>query len=349
LRWNGWHKGDERLLEKKHLSLPTSQLMAVRMTDMRLPVILVLGLIGIGLFDPRIVSSGNLRNIGVQTSYLAVFAMAQTIVLLTRGFDLSLGLTVSFVSVGSALAINTGAGPFIGALAGLGIGVIIGLVNGFFIAVIGVNALVTTLGMANILLALASTISGGFPVQLHDARLSTLSTGAVASIPIPIIVTAFVFFALLALLKLSVFGRSLYVIGANPRAAYAAGIRTTRILMINYMVCSLLAAVGALMLSARTGSGEPNLGSSLTLESIAAAVVGGVRLNGGEGGVAAALVGALFVTILSNVMNLSQIDGYLQQVFLGLIILVSLVLGRERGGRWNIIFPRGFRTFFSAS
>jgi ribose transport system permease protein len=131
------------------------------------------------------------------------------------------------------------------------------------------------------------------------------------------------------LLRATRLGRSLYIIGANPRAAMAAGINTFGVLVSVYTISSVLTAIGALLLTARTGSGEPNLGGNLTLEAIAAAVVGGARLSGGQGGVASALLGALFVTVLSNGMNLIRLDGYLQQICLGAIIVVSLILSRE--------------------
>jgi len=138
---------------------------------------------------------------------------------------------------------------------------------------------------------------------------------------------------LLVLLRATRWGRSMVLIGANPRAAVAAGIRPFSVLTLTYALCGVLIGIGALMLTARTGSGEPNLGGNLTLESIAAAVVGGVRLTGGEGGVGQALTGALFITVLANGMNLAQIDGYLQQVCLGGIIIASLIMGRDRSDR----------------
>ena len=145
----------------------------------------------------------------------------------------------------------------------------------------------------------------------------------------PIWVLIAVFLVLGITLSATRFGRSIYIIGSNPKAANAAGIRAKPVVIMAYTICGLLTAVGAIMLTARTGSGEPNLGGNLTLESIAAAVVGGVRLSGGEGGVTAALIGAVFITVLSNGMNLIQVDGYLQQIFLGLIIIVSLIIVRE--------------------
>lgn len=300
----------------------------------RLPIAIVVTLVLFGMVEPRVLSFGNFRNIAIQASYLAIFAMAQTMVILTRGFDLSLGYTVSLVSVAASMAmVAMGSGDasiLYGVGAGVLIAALIGLANGLLIAGIGINPLVTTLGMANMVMALASTISGGFPVTGLPRGLTTeFAQGSLLAIPIPIWFAGLVFALLFLTLKATKFGRSLYIIGANPRAAVAAGIRTLPVLVLAYTLCAVLAALGALLLTARTGSGEPNLGGNLTLEAIAAAVVGGVRLSGGEGGVGAALLGALFITVLSNGMNLVQIDGYLQQICLGVIIIVSLIVNRD--------------------
>lgn len=304
----------------------------------RLPIAILVTLALFGMVEPRVLSFGNFRNIALQASYLAIFAMAQTMVLLTRGFDLSLGFTVSLVSVVASMAMVAMGGGDASILYGVGAAVLvaggIGLANGLLIAGIGINPLVTTLGMANIVLALASTISGGFPVTgLPKGLTAEFAQGSMLSIPVPIWAAGLVFLLLFLTLKATRFGRSLYIVGANPRAAVAAGIRTVPVLVLAYTLCALLAALGALLLTARTGSGEPNLGGNLTLEAIAAAVVGGVRLSGGEGGVGAAVLGALFVTVLSNGMNLVQIDGYLQQICLGVIIIVSLIVNRDEARR----------------
>jgi len=314
---------------------PTKALSVRRLImAIRMPLAIVAVLAVFGYLEPRILSFGNMRNIAIQASYLSIFAMAQTVVILTRGFDLSLGFTVSLVSVVASMAMvsaGADAGSIVyGMAAGFAVAAVIGLANGLLIAGIGINPLVTTLGMANIVMAFASTISGGFPVTGLPPQLTQMFAQAtVLGLPVPILVAAIVFVLLALTLKATRFGRSLYIIGASPRAAVAAGIRTVPVLVIAYAICALLAAVGALLLTARTGSGEPNLGGNLTLEAIAAAVVGGVKLSGGEGGVLSAVLGALFITVLSNSMNLVQIDGYLQQVCLGAIIIVSLIVSRD--------------------
>jgi ribose/xylose/arabinose/galactoside ABC-type transport system permease subunit len=131
----------------------------------------------------------------------------------------------------------------------------------------------------------------------------------------------------------TVFGRAVYIIGGNPRAASVAGLPARLVLGGTNVACSLLAALGALMLIARTGSGEPNLGGSLMLQSIAAAVIGGASLRGGTGGVGSPLLGALFVTMLSNGMNMLRISGYIQLITLGVVVIFATALDFLRGQR----------------
>jgi ribose transport system permease protein len=191
--------------------------------------------------------------------------------------------------------------------------VVAGLVAGLgFVAGLGINPFVVTLGSLNICLGLSTTISGGSPVfNVPDVFSRPFYNGVLipgVSIPIPIVIVIGV--ALYLLLNHTTFGRSLYIIGNNRRAALVAGLPSPRYLLIAYVACSLLAAFGGLMLTAKTGSEEPNLGGGLMLESIAAAVMGGVRLQGGVGAV---VFGALFVTMLSNSMDLLEVGGYVQR------------------------------------
>lgn len=304
-----------------------------------LPVALVVLLLGFAAADRGVLSPANLLNIAQQTSYLALFAMAQTVVILTRGFDLALGPTVSMVSVGTALAMagagasgyDPGAVLLAGLGAGFGLGIACGLFNGVVIALLGVSPFVATLGSYNIAIGLATTLSSGRPVQGVPELFSQIFYGgSFVGVPAAIEIAVSIAIALHLILTRTVFGRSLYIIGTNPRAATVAGLPVKRILVATYVLSSALSALGAIAMTARTGSGEPNLGGALSLQAIAAAVVGGTSLSGGRGGVGTAVLGALFVTILSNGMNLTRIDGYVQMVVLGAIVIVGVLLDRLR-------------------
>ena len=308
-----------------------------------LPLLIVAMELAVSLIEPRVLSLRNIINILVQSSYLLLFASAQMVVILTGGFDLSLGMAVSVISVATALATTglaaAGAPAWLilvaGLAVGLGVGMLVGIFNGLFVSWVGINPFVVTLGGLNICYGLATTISGGRPVfNVPDAFTRPLYEGTfIPGVPIPVTLAIVVAVFLYFLLDRTVFGRALYLIGNNPRAAYLAGLPSKRYLFLAYVTCSLLAAFGSLMLTARTGSGEPNLGGSLMLESIAAAVIGGVSLQGGVGGIIPAILGSVFVTMLSNAMDLLEVGGYVQQILLGCVIIAAIFLDRVRATR----------------
>jgi ribose transport system permease protein len=305
-----------------------------------LPLLMVAMELAVFSVEPRVLSPRNIANILNQSSYLLLFASGQMIVILTRGFDLSLGTTVSAVSVASALAMTSLASAGVsdpavvalGLAAGLGFGALVGIFNGVCVSGLGISPFIVTLGSLNICMGLATTMSGGRPVfNVPDAFSGLLYNGVlIPGISIPLTLAILICLLLYVLLDRTIFGRSLYLIGNNPRAAYLAGLPSRRYLALAYVVCSLLAAFGSLMLTARTGSGEPNLGGSLMLESIAAAVIGGVSLQGGVGGVIPVILGTLFVTMLSNAMDLLEVGGYVQQILLGCVIIGAIFLDRIR-------------------
>lgn len=305
-------------------------------------IAIVLMLLGFAAVSPNVIAPRNLLNILVQSSYLIIFALAQSVIILSRGFDLSLGSCVSTVSVVSALVMTSlvaahwSAAPAIalGIAAGLAVGLAFGLFNGLCTSVLDIRPFIVTLGSLNIGLGISSLASGGHPVFHVPVEFSNVAySGTLAGIPAPILVCAAVCLFLFILLNRTVFGRSLYLLGANPRAVLVAGIPGKRYAALSYICGSGLAALGALMLTARTGTGEPNLGGGLLLPSIAAAVIGGVSLSGGKGGVPQAILGAVFITVFSNGMNFMQVNGYLQQLILGAVVILGVFVDRVRQER----------------
>lgn len=321
---------------------PTRQ---VIFAQLLLPLALVVMFLGFALVEPKVVSLANINNILTQASYLFIFSCAQMVVIITRGFDLSIGTNVSAVSVLIALVMTGVVGPegeamfwavSLGVLTGLAFGALVGAFNGMVISWLRVNPFVTTLGSLNICLGVASMASDGRPVFNVPRPFSEIAySGSILGIDLPIVYAVVVGLGMFLLLRHTVLGRSFYILGSNPRAAEVAGLPIRRYLTVAYVICGVLAAVGALLLTARTGSGEPNLGGGLRLvgESIAAAVIGGVSLRGGVGGVQSVIVGALFITVLSNGMNLVKVDGYIQMIVLGSVLVAAIVLDRIRTTR----------------
>jgi ribose transport system permease protein len=313
-----------------------------RLDSTTLPLLIVaLLVIGFGIYQPSFATLDNARNISIQASYLAIFALAQAYLMIVRGFDLSLGTTVSLVSVASGMAmvhvVGDGNSQELAVCAGIGVGLLIGVavgaVNGLAVSWLKLNPFVVTLATLNICLGFASSISRGFQIfNLPDVLNASFYQAMPFGIPAPVLSSAILLIASFVVFRYTRFGRALFIIGDNPRSAAVAGISVRSHLFSAYLISSVLSACGALLLTARTGSGEPNLGGNLMLESIAAAVVGGASLRGGRGGVLAPLVGALFITVLSNGMNLTRIDGYIQQMILGLVIL-GTIFGDMKSGR----------------
>jgi ribose transport system permease protein len=300
------------------------------------PAMICALLLGFSLLSPGMASRDNILNILAQASYLMLFAPAQSMVLLVRGYDLSLGNAVSLVSVIVALAMTSswaqtaGWPVLLSVLCGLGVALTIGIANGVLVAKAGLNPFIVTLAMTYVLIAISSTVTGGVPVSGLPKSFVTLSNCDLLGLPLQIWTLGAATLLLYAALEWTVFGRSLYLIGSNPLAATAAGIPTRLVTALAYVLCSIIAGVGAILLTARTGSGEPTLSANLTLEAIAAAVVGGMSTQGGKGAASAPLIGAVLITLLSNGMNMARIDGYIQQICLGLIILAALALDRLR-------------------
>lgn len=305
-----------------------------------LPAILVVTYLAFGLVQPKVLTLENLLNVLKQSSYLIMLATAQLVILITRGFDLSVGTVIGTISVAASLVMvgltKDGSGSVFTALAlgwavGLGIGFIIGAINGIVVAYLRVSPFMATLGMMGIGLGLATTISGGFPVVgVPDAFVDVFSRWAPVGLPMPILVCILVLILVHFMLKYTVLGRSLYLLGSSPRAAYVAGIPTRRWLTSAYVVCSLIVAVVAIMLTARTGTGEPRLGMNLMFESLMAAIIGGVSLAGGEGHVFNCIIGGLFVTVLSNGMNMLRIDSNIQLIILGTVLISTIVIDQLR-------------------
>lgn len=316
------------LTERIHLSLH----------QLILPAGVVVLFAGFALADPRVMAPANLINILQQTSFLFLFAMAQTIVIIGKGFDLSLGPTASMVSVGSALAmaaLGSGASEpvivLVGLAAGAGLGALVGAFNGSLVGFLRITPFVVTLGSFNIATGIATTLSGGHPVQgMPEMFFQLLSTGTMLGLPAPVVIAIAVGLIIHFLLHRTVFGRGLYLIGTNARAAEVAGIPVRIILMSAYILSSVLTALGAMILTARTGSGEPSIGGTLSLQSAAAAIVGGASFSGGSGSAGTALLGSLFIIVLSNGMNLVQISGYVQMIVLGVIVIAGVLLDRLR-------------------
>jgi ribose transport system permease protein len=310
-----------------------------------LPILLVVVIVFFASQEARFYGAANITNVLRQSTFLIIVTLGQALVLISGGFDLSVGAVIAVTSVVSAryMANFYAANPdnemravLIGVAVGLLVGLIFGLINGIGVARFQVSPFIMTLGMASVGSGFALWYTGGSPVSgMPPFFTREIGTGRWFEIPVPIYVTIVATVIVLFLVSSTTWGRYLYAIGGNTKAAFLSGIPIAAYTASVYVVCSVLAALAGLLLTARTSSGEPNLGASYPLESITAAVIGGISLRGGEGRIMGAVFGALFITILTNGMNLIRIESYIQTIAIGVILILAVVIDRLRD-RWRV-------------
>ena len=188
-----------------------------------------------------------------------------------------------------------------------------------------------TLGMASVVFGIALSLTGGVPVYgMPDAFGSTFGFGRFFGVPSPIVVTVALIAVMYVVLNWTRLGRYLYAIGGNLKASRLSGINTRLHLFLAYVLCGGLATIAGLMLTARLETGEANIGASMPLESIAACVIGGVSLRGGVGRLSNVVLGAIFIGLVQNGMNLARIESYLQTVVIGVLLILAVVADQVR-------------------
>ena len=299
-----------------------------------LPFLILIAMIIFAMLSENFLTVRNLMNVARQSTYLAIVSMGQMLALLTGGFDLSVGTIVALSSVVGAMAMAAMNAAFpesvalvimVGLAAGLFAGMAVGVINGVGVSVFKVNPFMMTLGMASVGFGIALYLTGGVPVYgLPESFSNIFGFGKLLGIPTPVLVTAGLVAVVYFLLNWTKTGRYLFAVGGNIKASALSGINTKLVLFLAYIVCSILATVSGLLLTARLETGEANIGVSMPLESIAACVIGGVSLKGGVGRVENVVLGALFIGLIQNGMNLARIESYLQTVVIGILLIVAV-------------------------
>lgn len=305
-----------------------------------LPVVLVLALVVFGWAEPRFLSYDNLFNVARASSYLVIVSIGQMLTLLVRGIDMSIGSTEALVSVCVALAMVAILGavpdqPWLAIAGGIGAGLLVGagvgVANGVGIAVFNVNPFIMTVGMLSILSGVALTLSGGMPVYGMPKEFGAVfAYAAPLGIPAPVLFAGGVYGLMYYVLNWTPLGRRIYGIGGNIVASRLAGISTTRHMIATYVMCSVIVAFGGVMLSARVGTGEATLAATHVLESITAVVIAGVSFFGGIGRVGNVVLGAFFVTLVTNGMNLLRVSSYQQLIVLGGLLILAVIVDQVR-------------------
>ena len=305
-----------------------------------LPFFLVAALILFTLASKQFLTLDNLTNVARQSVYLVLVSLGQMLVLVTGGFDLAVGTSIALTSVVSASVMVYFAAQFpdmvwlvilLGVLSGFLAALAIGSLNGLGIAQFGVSPFIMTLGAQSVGAGIALYLTGGVPIgNLPYEFGDFFGFGRIFGVPVPVLVAIVAIVGMWVLMNRTRSGARIYAIGGNIKAANLSGINTKRTLFLAYILCALLASVAGVLLTARVESGETNLGGTIALESIAACVIAGVSLRGGIGRVESVVLGAFFIVLVQNGMNLMQIGSYMQMVLLGSLLILAVVIDQFR-------------------
>ncbi|MCK1408803.1 ABC transporter permease [Bradyrhizobium sp. 76] len=310
--------------------------------------------------SPYFFTEGNMQNVAKNFSFIAIATLGVTFVIITGGIDLSVGSMMCFSAMVTSMVMTELSAPgssagslfvhmaadgktvlanvpglilVVSLLAGLGVALLAGLVNGFCIAVLGLSPFVTTLGMLSIVRGLGYVVSNGrgsFPGGPDADYFYALTSGDVLGVPVPFIYLIVLALAMAVVLHHSSFGRHVFALGGNEKAAELTGIPVVRVKIEVYVICALAAGLQGIIISGWLGSAPANMATSYELNVIAAAVIGGANLAGGIGGPLGAIVGCVLLEVIRNGLVLAQVSSYWQQTLVGVIIILAVLVDRIR-------------------
>lgn len=274
---------------------------------------------------PTFFTVKNIINVLRQCSTSLIVAVGMTFVLILGGIDLSVGAVACLAGTVTAGLMSRNGLPVPPALlAGMAIGVLCGLINGLVVSKLGIAPFIATLAMNCTARGLALVYSGGYPIAGIPESAQLLGRGYLLGIPIPVIIMIVVVAVAWITLCMTRFSRHMFAVGGNEECARLSGVKVGGVKIKVYAICSGLAALTGILLTMRLASGQPTLGEGLELDAIAAVVLGATSLKGGKGFILGTVLGCLFLTILSNGLNILQISAFWQQVFKGIILVIAV-------------------------
>src|SRR5437660_5091303 len=287
------------------------------------------------LLSPNFLQFDNVVGILIATSVNGVLALGVTFVIITGGIDLSVGTVMTLSAVMTAIFITEWGLPIpLGVAAGIGTGALAGLVNGVLVAKLKIPSFIATLGMLNVAKGLALVISGLKPIYFHDtpdfnrAAMGSVLGGIVPGLEIPNLVLVLFGSALVASLILSktVLGRYTFALGSNEEAARLSGVNVGAWKIAVFTLCGLFSGIAGVLIGARLNSAQPSLGQGYELDAIAAAVIGGTSLSGGEGSILGTVIGAFIISTLTNGLRILSVPQEWQTVVTGGIVIIAVYL-----------------------
>lgn len=300
-------------------------------------LVLVIGTRNSGLFYAQ-----NLKTIGTSVAILGIIAVGQTVVMILGGLDISVGSQAGLASVVSAMIFTSTGSAAVGILAALGVGMLAGLFNSLVIVYGRVHAVITTLATYAGFRGIANVVSDGRSqgYTAADSVFVFLARGSIIGIPTLIWVLAVIAVAVHIMLRYTDIGRNVYAIGGNDVAARLSGIRLNKYIIGTYVLMGVIAAVAGILLTARTGSGQPTSGSQgLELQAITAAALGGCALQGGKGTVMGTILAVVLLGVLTNGLQILGVNGLWQDVAQGALLVIAVMIQQQRRGTRAVGLP----------
>jgi inositol transport system permease protein len=289
------------------------------------------------IIEPRFMSSINLLNVMRQVSITGLLAIGMTFVILTAGIDLSVGSLLAFAGLVAAAVAkggmqdrftvgdnSIGYGWPLAALAAIAVGLLGGLVQGVAITRLKVPAFVATLGGMSVFRGAALLFSAGGPISGFQPNFTWWGQGQIAGVPVPVIIFLVAAVVAHVVLRYTRYGRRVYAVGGNPEAARLAGVNVQSIIWSVYVIMGFFAGLGSFVLSARLNSAEAVAGTGYELTVIASVVIGGTSLFGGAGSIFGTVIGTLLIGVLLNGLVLMNVNSYIQQIIIGIIIVLAV-------------------------
>lgn len=275
--------------------------------------------------DPKFLTPDNLAAIARQTAVITIMAMGMTMVMVSGGIDLSVGSIIGLASVIGAMAMAHGSSSLTGIMISIAVGAACGLLNGATVNTLKIPAFIVTLGGMGIYRGLALYVSDGNAITgLPDSSAFLAEKNIFSVIPFPLIITAVTAIVIHFILSRTRLGRYCYAMGSNPEAARFAGLPVLSYRIIYYIILGGLSGLGGAIETSRTMTGQPNGGETYELNVIAAVVIGGGSLSGGQGTVIGTIIGSLIMGVLANGGNLLQISPFIQKIVIGSIIILAV-------------------------
>ena len=308
-------------------------------------LVLVVMVFAMSFLSPVFLSQDNLLNVVRQIAVIGIISLGVTLVIISKGIDLSSGSTLALAAVVAASFGQVGDWaakmypgipelPVIAPiLAAMLVGTLVGTVNGVLIAKTGIPAFIATLGTYVSVRGLALLYADGRPISSLTDSYQYIGQGYIFGIPVPVLLFAVLAFFTWGMLNHTKFGKNIYAIGGNIVAAEVSGVNVHRNLIKIYMYAGMLAGVAGLVLSARLNTGQPGMGVAYELDAIAATTIGGTSHSGGIGTIQGAVVGALILGVLNNGLNLMGVSAYWQQIIKGGIIVTAVVIDMRKNAK----------------